>query len=592
MKQIITIYLSLAFLFTSFVTPIFSQQQVSIPIKKDQEGYVIDFKPPYDTLVVDLGENNLVTSETINIPISASTPIVNKKNKALDRSLIRPGMRIELNGERKGELINVSRIKVVTDIEKWEVDVNGYFESLEGDKAWVNGQAVKLTPGAIIKGQEAWKNKRFQSFQEMQLGSQLSLNGIRRSDGIVYVSEGEAKPNEFSKGDISLLRLVQASMLLPASLAGGRGKVAGREVKFANDPELQKYVTKVGYKLVPRYQKDLPDNYPGKMVYRFAVIEDDSFNAFALPDGSIFVHTGLLKQIKSEGQLAAILGHEIAHVTHEHSRKRMENPATTWGGLAMVLGGAVLGGQAGAQLGAVAANAFSNKYGRDAEDQADRVGLYYMAQAGYDPREAPKVWREISKNTRQDTVSNFLYSDHSTAKARLKNLNREIAYNYYDADLTSTKVGSDEYMRVVGGYFGWVPRAVAVLPNPSTSSTPRKPLKAGGAKQTDGFATFFSAFKRAVMSNNRAAIKSMMSASFEWALDGYGTNTEALSNMDQMRLWPGLRNAVLRKPIACKQSYCNNRIGYRTWSSAKYQVEIMFEKDGNGVWHWTALLGD
>jgi hypothetical protein len=108
----------------------------------------------------------------------------------------------------------------------------------------------------------------------------------------------------------------------------------------------------------------------------------------------------------------------------------------------------------------------------------------------------------------------------------------------------------------------------------------------------DGFASFYLKFKKAVLANNRLAIRNMMSSSFEWALDGYDTREVALKNIDEMKLWTGLRNAMLRKPVVCKQFYCNNRAGYRVWSSLKYKVEIMFEKDANGDWHWTALLGD
>lgn len=170
----------------------------------------------------------------------------------------------------------------------------------------------------------------------------------------------------------------------------------------------------------PQYLQDLPESDPAKILFRFYVIDDPSFNAFAYPDGSVFVHTGLLETIENEAQLAAILGHEIAHVTHEHGLNKYrqakgvetgKNVAKQTGKVMEKLGnlnpfnkkktvkvqveeldvdeteevtleGAI---DFGFEL-------YSNMYSRELENQADRVGLFYMHQAGYDPREAPKIW--------------------------------------------------------------------------------------------------------------------------------------------------------------------------------------------------------
>jgi hypothetical protein len=107
----------------------------------------------------------------------------------------------------------------------------------------------------------------------------------------------------------------------------------------------------------------------------------------------------------------------------------------------------------------------------------------------------------------------------------------------------------------------------------------------------DGFSAFYATFKAAVSKNDRAAIRSMMAPRFEWALDGYISRDDALRNMDEMKVWRGLRNAVTRPPVRCKSPSCRNRSGYHVWSSAKYAVEIMFERI-NGQWQWSALLGD
>lgn len=127
-----------------------------------------------------------------------------------------------------------------------------------------------------------------------------------------------------------------------------------------------------------------------------------------------------------------------------------------------------------------------------------------------------------------------------------------------------------------------------------TKATPKKTSGATSATRAampdDGFNSFYAAFRQAVNKDDRAAIRNMMASRFEWAYDDESRD-EALRNVDQMKLWRGLRNAVARTPVRCKQPYCNNRSGYHVWSSAKYRVEIMFERI-DGQWKWSALLGD
>ncbi|MDQ3800452.1 MAG: M48 family metallopeptidase [Acidobacteriota bacterium] len=456
-----------------------AQQQVGIPVKK-LDAFVLEFKAPYDTLLVDIGENAFSKSETTSVVIASNARFTLKKNKSFDKALLRPGMKIEISGERFGNQINATEIRLNTDLEKWEVEIKGYFESLDGDRAWIDGKTVKLSPGVIIRGEKEWTGKTFSSFSQMMLGSHVSVKGVRRPDGIVYAESGQTKPNLYTDTDKQLIIAVQKNIVAPNGLAGGKGKVLGREVKFADSLELQTYVTRVGYKLIPRYQKEMSKDDPAKITYRFAVIEDESFNAFALPDGSVFIHTGLLKELKNEAQLAAVLGHEIAHVTHEHSRKRMADAEKkAWIALALGVAGAATKTNAVALAGNIGLQIMSNNFGREQEDQADRVGLYYMAQAGYDPREAPKVWRERLKFVKEDAVSNFIYSDHSSAFARLKHLNRELAFSYYETDFKNVIVGEDSYRNTVGVYFGWIPKPqpVTALPHTAKPAGKTSPVK-------------------------------------------------------------------------------------------------------------------
>jgi hypothetical protein len=175
--------------------------------------------------------------------------------------------------------------------------------------------------------------------------------------------------------------------------------------------------------------------YLNPAAFRVYVVENPDWNAFACPNGMIVVYDSLL-HAASDDEMAIILGHELTHVTHEHARKEFKD--------AMILQIIALGVEAAAaavdseRAKAVIAlasgftlTAFKNGYGRDKEDQADRVGLRYAYEAGYDVRVGPPLWNRFAEKYGQsNALMNFFFGDHSRALDREKNLQREIAVNY------------------------------------------------------------------------------------------------------------------------------------------------------------------
>lgn len=156
--------------------------------------------------------------------------------------------------------------------------------------------------------------------------------------------------------------------------------------------------------------------------------------------GSIYIHTGLLAALMNEAQLAGVLGHEIAHATHEHDVRSFKRQM--WTNLIVGLAGVALSEAtknkpvasilSGLGLG-LTVSAIVNGYGRNFEDQADRVGLRYLYEAKYDPLEAPKVWEIFTRKTGdQNSVVNFFYGSHSTHRARKRNLVEQISQTYFD----------------------------------------------------------------------------------------------------------------------------------------------------------------
>lgn len=159
--------------------------------------------------------------------------------------------------------------------------------------------------------------------------------------------------------------------------------------------------------------------------WELAIFESESVNAFAMPGGKIGVLSGLLKVTENEHQLATVIGHEIAHVTAEHSVNRARQAGLTNFGInavAIILGGGYSGATYTAQqaLAAGAAFGISLPYKRGQETEADVIGLEYMARAGFDPRESVPLWQRMDASSNKKPAE-FL-STHPASETRIENL--------------------------------------------------------------------------------------------------------------------------------------------------------------------------
>lgn len=159
--------------------------------------------------------------------------------------------------------------------------------------------------------------------------------------------------------------------------------------------------------------------------WELAVFESQSVNAFAMPGGKIGVFTGILEVTENQHQLAAVIGHEIAHVTARHSNERASRASLTGYGinaLAIVLGGGYAGStytaqqalKAGADLG------ISLPHTRGQESEADIIGLEYMAKAGFDPRESVPLWQRMDSSS--DKKPAEFVSTHPSSETRIEAL--------------------------------------------------------------------------------------------------------------------------------------------------------------------------
>jgi predicted Zn-dependent protease len=184
---------------------------------------------------------------------------------------------------------------------------------------------------------------------------------------------------------------------------------------YAMDPALTAYVQHVGNRLAAVSDRKLP--------YEFVVLNNSIPNAWALPGGKIAVNRGLLTQLRSESELAAVLGHEIVHAAARHSAQQMSRGMIVQGGLlaAQVAASDSDYGNlymAGAGLGA---QLVMQRYSREAELEADRYGIEYMHRAGYDVQGAVTLQETFVKLSANRDSSWFegLFASHPPSQERV-----------------------------------------------------------------------------------------------------------------------------------------------------------------------------
>ena len=168
--------------------------------------------------------------------------------------------------------------------------------------------------------------------------------------------------------------------------------------------------------------------------WEFNLIDDKQVNAWCMPGGKVAVYTGIMPITKSDTGLAVVLGHEISHALAGHGNERISSAMLAeYGGA--ILGSTVSNGQWASifqQAYPLGAQAVLLKYGRSQELEADEMGLYLMAMAGYDPRESQPFWQRMEASSTGNRPPEFL-STHPNPDTRRSDLERHMpkALEYY-----------------------------------------------------------------------------------------------------------------------------------------------------------------
>ncbi len=211
---------------------------------------------------------------------------------------------------------------------------------------------------------------------------------------------------------------------LPDSYMNALGSNTYQELKKETKVSTNKALTAKVMEVGDRIAKASGQSY----AWEFTLFDSPEVNAFCLPGGKVGIYTGILKVAQSNAGLAAIIGHEVAHATARHGGERLSQQLLVSGALiaadeafrdskykGLILGALGVGSKFGILL----------PYSRLQESEADQIGTNYMAKAGYDPKEAVKVWHRMAA-LNGGKVPEFL-STHPDSLKRANDIERELS---------------------------------------------------------------------------------------------------------------------------------------------------------------------
>ena len=444
-------------------------------------GYVTEFRSPTDFEIEDY---RISRDEAFTLDFDNASPDI-----TFGLNDIRVGVELEIRGQLNEATGDLKALSIRVDLEQFKsIKQTAFVSAVPSgiqllDGTWAgelraDGQVIRITEATKVVFKPTEREKKLakaksnqvdeeeeefeslKSLEQVTIGMSMTYEGKRdRETGRILAERVEFSTNDLENGEAKLWKSLKTSIKTSQALKPGELKVDGvGKFKLLPDPEVQDYVARIGRSLIPAYQSEIP--------FQFHVVLDDSANAFATPNGIVVVNSGMMELLENEAQLAAVLGHEIAHATHEHTWRQQQYHKGKR--LAIGLAGAFAAGyglQGLADLADLVNGAIASGHSRSLENQSDRVGLQYMVAAGYDPRQAPVVWKLMTKKYGLQ-ATNFFWSSHENQATRRSYLMNELKNNYRELDYTAgLHLNADEYTRIKA--------AVAVAKNPKRKLTVR-----------------------------------------------------------------------------------------------------------------------
>jgi len=214
------------------------------------------------------------------------------------------------------------------------------------------------------------------------------------------------------------------------------------------DAEIENYLNLIVKKL--QVNSTAPD-----ISFQIKVVKDPNLNAFAFPNGVIYVHTGILARMDNEAQLAALLAHEMIHCTHRHTLRvlrSIKDRSAYFDAVRKTLAKMVMTRGLAQFLGITGSMAAISGYTRELETEADRVGLDLMVKANYDPREALKLFEHLRQEIEIEGFEEpYFFGTHPNVHQRIENVNNWLVAKYRGKGtvLKNTKIFQSRISRLI-----------------------------------------------------------------------------------------------------------------------------------------------
>ncbi|HVS75256.1 MAG TPA: M48 family metalloprotease [Candidatus Acidoferrales bacterium] len=309
----------------------------------------------------------------------------------------------------------------------------------ETKREWNREKAAALVPVSGDSGSSPFAGS------SSLAGFQVRYSGNRGQDGLIAAEKvelGPPAPRDAYKmpHGLEVVRAKDPQTGIDI-LEFRRGKKVDGRLKLFPVREVQEYVTQLGVSLLPQGSQGTTKS----LDFRFFVIEDPSINALALPDGTVFLNTGLLGAVDNEAELAFVLSHEIAHVLQVHSWREVHETRPARIGLlvAGIAAGAFIG-DVGLFLAEVGMISVVNGHQRALENQADRLGLQNVIEHGYDARQAPNFMRIIVERYANRSTSK-IWSNHDSSLLRGSFLTVQLLREYPQAQFAGKTVDTKAF---------------------------------------------------------------------------------------------------------------------------------------------------
>ncbi len=277
------------------------------------------------------------------------------------------------------------------------------------------------------------------------------------------------------------------------------------------DPVLQDYVQTVGKRLAAVSHRP-------NMPYEFNVVNGSEMNAYALPGGKISITRGMVTKLQNEAQLAAVLGHEIGHVSAMHhatfyTRQTVAGLVTGIGSSLLQAAG-VAGGDLISQAGLLAANLILMKYSRDQERQADELGMEYMVRAQYNPAGYVQTMAMLQEEgKRQPSLLESFFSSHPLTSERIMAANQRL--EQYGASLRTPEAlrqasfqERTQYLRSVAPAYALMDEAKNILSQGNAARAVSLLNRATDEAPKEALIWVYRAVAEKTAGNTRAAVSS------------------------------------------------------------------------------------